>query len=175
IDSGQLAPEQWRTHPERSLLTRALGVAPVVDLDLSRPALVGGARLLLCTDGLTAQADEAEIAGVLAAFADPDQAAVELVRLANRNGEPTTPPLSSSTSASSRCPDWPAACGRPDPVGRRRMPASGAGEDDKLLGRPGHRDVAVDRSLDARAERLRVDENDQVELEPLRQLRGQRP
>jgi PPM family protein phosphatase len=86
IDSGQLAPEQWRTHPERSLLTRALGVAPVVDLDLSRPALVGGARLLLCTDGLTAQADEAEIAGVLSASADPDQAAVELVRLANRNG-----------------------------------------------------------------------------------------
>ena len=85
IDSGQLAPEQWRTHPERSLLTRALGVAPVVDLDL-RPALVGGARLLLCTDGLTAQADETEIAGVLSAFADPDRAAVELVRLANRNG-----------------------------------------------------------------------------------------
>jgi protein phosphatase len=72
--------------PERSLLTRALGVAPVVDLDLSRPALVGGARLLLCTDGLTAQAGEADIAGVLSAFADPDQAAVELVRLANRNG-----------------------------------------------------------------------------------------
>ena len=86
IDSGQLAPDQWRTHPERSLLTRALGVAPVVDLDLSRPALAGGARLLLCTDGLTAQADETEIAGVLSAFADPDRAAVELVRLANRNG-----------------------------------------------------------------------------------------
>ena len=86
IDSGQLAPDQWRTHPERSLLTRALGVAPVVDLDLSRPALVGGARLLLCTDGLTAQAEETEIAGVLSAFAGPDRAAVELVRLANRNG-----------------------------------------------------------------------------------------
>ena len=86
IDSGQLAPERWRTHPERSLLTRALGVAPVVDLDLSRPALAGSARLLLCTDGLTAQADEAEIARVLSACAGPDQAAVELVRLANRNG-----------------------------------------------------------------------------------------
>jgi len=86
IVAGQLAPEQWRTHPERSLLTRALGVAPVVDLDLSRPALAGSARLLLCTDGLTAQADEAEIASVLSAFADPDQAAAELVRLANGNG-----------------------------------------------------------------------------------------
>ena len=51
-------------------------------------------------------------------------------------------------------------------------PASGAGEDDESLGRSGHRDIAVDRSFDARAERLRVDEDDQVELEPLRQLRG---
>jgi energy-coupling factor transporter ATP-binding protein EcfA2 len=42
-------------------------------------------------------------------------------------------------------------------------------------GRAGHRDVAVDRSFDARAERLRVYEDDQVELEPLRQFRGQRP
>jgi PPM family protein phosphatase len=86
IDAGRLAPEQWRTHPERSLLTRALGVAPVVDLDMSQPAVAGSARLLLCTDGLTAQASETDIAGVLAAFADPDQAAAELVRLANRNG-----------------------------------------------------------------------------------------
>jgi PPM family protein phosphatase len=86
INAGRLAAEQWRTHPERSLLTRALGVAPVVDLDLSRPAVAGSARLLLCTDGLTAQADEAEIAGVLSAAADPDQAAAELVWLANRNG-----------------------------------------------------------------------------------------
>ena len=56
-----------------------------------------------------------------------------------------------------------------------KVECSGAREDDELLGRPGHRDVAVDRSFDARAERLRVDEDDQVELEPLRQLRGQRP
>ena len=52
---------------------------------------------------------------------------------------------------------------------------SGAREDDELLGRSGHRDIAVDRSFDALAERLWVDEDDQVELEPLRQLRGQRP
>jgi len=50
-----------------------------------------------------------------------------------------------------------------------------AGEDDEPLGRPGHRDVAVDRALDARAERLRVDQDDQVELQALRRFRGQRP
>src|SRR5580704_10842420 len=53
-------------------------------------------------------------------------------------------------------------------------PAERLREDDELLSRPGHRDIAVDRSFDARAERFWVDEDDQVELEPLRQFRGQR-
>src|SRR5262252_7759945 len=71
---------------------------------------------------------------------------------------------------------WPRHPGLP-PWPARDVPrlASGAREDDELLGRPGHRDVAVDRSFDALAERLWVDEDDQVELEPLRQLRSQRP
>src|SRR6266568_8225417 len=53
-------------------------------------------------------------------------------------------------------------------------PTSGAREDDESLGRSGHRDIAVDRSFDALAERLWVDEDDQVELEPLGQFRGER-
>src|SRR5260370_3721590 len=57
---------------------------------------------------------------------------------------------------------------------RRRWATSGAREDDELLSRPGHRDIAVDRSFDARAERFRVDEADKVELEPFLQSRGQR-
>jgi hypothetical protein len=54
-------------------------------------------------------------------------------------------------------------------------PTSGAREDDKLLGRPGHRGIAVDRSFDTLAGRLWVDEDDQIELEPLGQFPGQRP
>ena len=54
IDAGEVPPEQWRTHPKRALLTRALGMAPVVDPDISLPALAGSTRVLLCTDGLTA-------------------------------------------------------------------------------------------------------------------------
>ena len=50
-----------------------------------------------------------------------------------------------------------------------------ARQDDEALGRPGHRDVAVDGPLDAVAERVRVDQDDQVELEALRQLGSQRP
>ena len=52
--------------------------------------------------------------------------------------------------------------------------ASGAREDDQSLGGAGHRDVAVDSSFDARAERFRVEQNDQVELETLGELWRQR-
>jgi len=52
-------------------------------------------------------------------------------------------------------------------------PPSLACQDDKPLSRPGHRDVAVDRARYAFAELGRVDEDSQVELEPLRQLRSQ--
>ena len=86
IDAGEVPREQWRTHPQRALLTRALGIAPVVELDVTRPALAGDARVLLCTDGLTSQADDAQLAAVLSSVADPEQAAAELVRLASRNG-----------------------------------------------------------------------------------------
>ena len=86
IDAGEVPPEQWRTHPQRALLTRALGMAPVVDPDISLPALAGSARVLLCTDGLTVQADDTQLAAVLSAVTDPQQAAADLVQLAARHG-----------------------------------------------------------------------------------------
>jgi protein phosphatase len=86
IDAGQVTDDQWRTHPDRSLLTRALGIAPLVEPDITLPEVTGNARLLLCTDGLTAQADHAEIAAILSGPGDPDQVASDLIELANDNG-----------------------------------------------------------------------------------------
>lgn len=86
IDAGDLSADQWRTHPRRALLTRALGMAPAVEADISTSALAGRARVLLCTDGLTAQADDTQIAAVLSAGTSPEQAAAELIQLADRNG-----------------------------------------------------------------------------------------
>lgn len=86
IDAGELTQDEARTHPRRSLLTRALGIAPDVDPDIHLPAATGTARLLLCTDGLTAHAEDPHIAEVLASTADPGQAAARLIELANRIG-----------------------------------------------------------------------------------------
>lgn len=86
IDAGELTPDQARTHPRRSLLTRALGIAPALDPDIFLPAVPATARLLLCTDGLTAHADDAHIADILASAPEPGQAATRLIQLANHNG-----------------------------------------------------------------------------------------
>ncbi len=86
IDAGELTRDDARTHPSRSLLTRAIGMAPVTEPDIFRPAVPGPARLLLCTDGLTTHADDPQIADILASVTEPGQAAARLIELANDNG-----------------------------------------------------------------------------------------
>jgi len=86
IDAGKVQPEEWRDHPSRNLLTRALGAAAVVEPDIRLPRVPAAARVLLCTDGLTTALDEPSVAAVLAAEPDPDRAAAELVRLAGDSG-----------------------------------------------------------------------------------------
>lgn len=85
-DAGELNPDDARTHPSRSLLTRALGITPVTDPDIHLPTVPGTARLLLCTDGLTAHADDPQIASILASTPEPGNAAARLIELANHNG-----------------------------------------------------------------------------------------
>ena len=86
VDDGQISPAQAAVHPQRHVLTRALGVEPSVDVDVIpiTPAL--GDRYVLCSDGLPREASDDQIAAVLARFADPTEAAKELVVLANSRG-----------------------------------------------------------------------------------------
>lgn len=86
IDAGKVQPEEWRDHPSRSLLTRALGTSAVVEPDIRLPRVPRAARVLLCTDGLTTALDEPSMAAVLEAEPDPARAAAELVRLAGAAG-----------------------------------------------------------------------------------------
>lgn len=86
MEAGALAPGDARHHPERHVLTRALGTgqAPEPDYWLL-PAGVED-RLLICTDGLTRELADAEIAAVLAAVTDPQEAAARLVQDALERG-----------------------------------------------------------------------------------------
>ena len=88
IDAGKVQPQEWRDHPSRSLLTRALGNAAVVEPDIRLPRVPAAARVLICTDGLTTMLDEASMSAVLGSVPDPDRAAAELIRLVESTGGP---------------------------------------------------------------------------------------
>jgi serine/threonine protein phosphatase PrpC len=86
VRSGELTTEEAAVHPHRHILTRALGIEPSIEPDCWELDLEPGSRLLLCSDGLTNELDEQEIANVLLDEADAEKAASELVRLALYRG-----------------------------------------------------------------------------------------
>jgi len=88
IDEGRLSPEDAERHPQRSMITRALGVDPRVEIDLFTYKLQLGDRLLLCTDGLSGVLAPAKIRNVLLRVRDSQKAADRLVAMANEGGGP---------------------------------------------------------------------------------------
>jgi protein phosphatase len=83
---GELTEAEAAIHPHRHILTRALGVAPDVEVDLWELHLRTGDRLLLCSDGLTNEVPVTRIAQVLGAEPDPEAVARLLVQAANDHG-----------------------------------------------------------------------------------------
>jgi protein phosphatase len=86
VRSGELSPDEAAVHPHRHILTRALGIEPRIEPDCWELELAAGSRLLLCSDGLTNELSELEIAAVLLGEPDGRKAAAELVNQALRHG-----------------------------------------------------------------------------------------
>jgi protein phosphatase len=88
IDEGRLRPDEAERHPQRSIITRALGVESDVEVDLFTYKLLAGDRLLLCSDGLSGVVDEQRIRNVLLRVPEPQRTAEKLVTMANEGGGP---------------------------------------------------------------------------------------
>ena len=86
VRDGQLTEDEAAVHPQRNILTRALGIDLDVDVDGSTVLPYTGDRFLLCSDGLFNEVTPDQMTSVLRRLADPGEAASELVRLANENG-----------------------------------------------------------------------------------------
>ncbi|HSH22694.1 MAG TPA: Stp1/IreP family PP2C-type Ser/Thr phosphatase [Acidimicrobiales bacterium] len=86
VREGRLSAAEARTHPQRNILTRVLGNEPEVKVDSWEVIPRPGDRYVLCSDGLFNEVDDDRIAAVLRRLADPDDAAHELVVLANQGG-----------------------------------------------------------------------------------------
>jgi serine/threonine protein phosphatase PrpC len=83
---GQLTEAQAEDHPQRSIITRALGPEPEVEVDLQTVPAVAGDVFLLCSDGLTTMLDDEQIARLLGRATSMASAVRALVDEANRAG-----------------------------------------------------------------------------------------
>ena len=89
VDHGKLSPEQAAAHPQRALLTRALGAGgQPVEADLALRTALAGDRYLLCSDGLSAVVDRRDLHAALSEAADPERTVQRLIELAYAAGAP---------------------------------------------------------------------------------------
>jgi protein phosphatase len=87
LKSGKLSPEEAETHPQRSVITRAVGTDPDVDVDSFIVDARDGDVFLICSDGLTAMVDDDGILEVVERNRDNlEQVTKQLVAAANRGG-----------------------------------------------------------------------------------------
>jgi serine/threonine protein phosphatase PrpC len=86
VRKGQISPEEAEVHPQRSIITRALGPEPDVDVETFTTPGRGGDVYLICSDGLTGMVPERQMKEVLHARETLADVAQELVNLANANG-----------------------------------------------------------------------------------------
>ena len=83
---GHLTHEEALVHPQRAVITRALGLDSDVQVDSLELLPYRGDRLLLCSDGLTNEVADDEVGSILRRLADPTEAAKELVSQARAHG-----------------------------------------------------------------------------------------
>jgi serine/threonine protein phosphatase PrpC len=84
--TGQISSEAAEHHPQRSIITRALGPEPDVEVDTCTVPGRGGDVYLLCSDGLTGMVSDEEVGSVLRQSSSLEEAAEALVRAANQSG-----------------------------------------------------------------------------------------
>lgn len=88
VDEGRITEEEATTHPQRSLLMRALGSGEHVEPDLSIREVRAGDRYLICSDGLSGVVSHQTLEDTLASYQGPQETVQQLIELALRGGGP---------------------------------------------------------------------------------------
>lgn len=86
VRMGGIAREEARNHPDKNIITRAIGAGDTVEIDFFQVELKEGDIVLMCSDGLTNMLEDEEIHMILKEPCDIAEKAKELVRAANSNG-----------------------------------------------------------------------------------------
>jgi protein phosphatase len=86
VREGRLTPEQAESHPQRHIVTRALGADDDVEVDLFTIDVTPGDRIVLCSDGLTTMLRDREVEQIARRVEDPQRCAEDLVNAAVEAG-----------------------------------------------------------------------------------------
>lgn len=86
VKTGELDRNEARIHPNKNIITRAIGANSSVEPDFFEVNLVEGDTVLMCSDGLTNMLEDETIERIIKEYDDPEIAAAKLVRCANENG-----------------------------------------------------------------------------------------
>ena len=86
IRRGGLTRDKARSHPDKNVITRAVGIKPDVEADIFSGILESGDTVLLCTDGLTNMVTDERIKQIVTGSSDVATAAEKLINEANENG-----------------------------------------------------------------------------------------
>lgn len=86
VEAGSLGRDKARTHPDKNVITRAVGAENYIDVDFFRTRLYPGDLLLLCTDGLTNMVEDKRILAVVQQHHTLEAQAQALIREANAAG-----------------------------------------------------------------------------------------
>lgn len=85
VENGKITSDEAMTHPQKNIITRALGVDKSINIDFAEKQLADGEELLICTDGLTNLLSDAEIFKIIKET-QVGEVAETLVTAANNNG-----------------------------------------------------------------------------------------
>lgn len=86
IDSGTITPEEAVNHPQRNVITRALGTTPETEADIISFTLSEGDIILMCSDGLSNMLSEKELVSAILSEQELSLRAEKLVQMANAAG-----------------------------------------------------------------------------------------
>ena len=88
VENGNITAEEARTHPNRNLITRALGPDETTLCDAFEVSFTKGDKILLCTDGLVVTATDDEICRAVCAGKSAEESLNDLIALAKAQGAP---------------------------------------------------------------------------------------
>ena len=86
VRRGEISREEARNHPDKNIITRAVGTGPSVRIDFFDVELEEETRILMCSDGLSNMVSDDTIQEILCSSDDIEKSAESLVALANENG-----------------------------------------------------------------------------------------